>query len=47
MSASSHANAAGHLNHPDPLAPVWMAIAIEQERRITELESQVESLTDR
>ena len=44
--ARDHADAAGNLNHSDPLAPVWMAIAIEQERRIAELESQVESLSD-
>lgn len=44
--ARDHADAAGYLNHSDPLAPVWMAIAIEQERRIAELEAQVESLAD-
>lgn len=44
--ARDHADAAGHLNHADPLAPVWMAIALEQERRIADLESQVDSLTD-
>ncbi|WP_394338595.1 hypothetical protein [Halorubrum sp. 48-1-W] len=44
--ARDHADAAGNLNHSDPLAPVWMAIALEQERRIAELESQVESLAD-
>ena len=44
--ARDHADAAGHLNHSDPLAPLWMAIALEQERRIAELESRVDSLTD-
>jgi len=44
--ARDHADAAGNLNHPDPLAPVWMAIALEQERRIDELETRVEALTD-
>ncbi|OYR45952.1 hypothetical protein [Halorubrum sp. Hd13] len=44
--ARDHADAAGNLNHPDPLAPVWMAMALEQERRIADLESQVDSLTD-
>ena len=44
--ARNHADAAGNLNPADPLAPVWMAIALEQERRIAELEAQVESLTE-
>ncbi|OYR41016.1 hypothetical protein [Halorubrum sp. Eb13] len=44
--ARDHADAAGTLNHPDPLAPVWMAILLEQERRIDELETRVEALTD-
>lgn len=44
--ARDHADAAGNLNPADPLAPVWMAIALEQERRIAELESRVESLAD-
>ncbi|MFC7188187.1 hypothetical protein [Halorubrum yunnanense] len=44
--ARDHADAAGTLNHSDPLAPVWMAIAIEQDRRISELEAQVDKLTN-
>jgi hypothetical protein len=44
--ARDHADAAGHLNHSDPLAPVWMAILLEQERRIAELESRIESFAD-
>jgi len=44
--ARDHADAAGNLNHSDPMAPVWMAIALEQERRIAELESRVESFAD-
>jgi hypothetical protein len=44
--ARDHADAAGHLNHADPLAPVWMAIALEQERRIDELEARVDALAD-
>lgn len=42
--ARNHADAAGNLNHPNPLAPVWMAIALEQEQRIAELETQIEAL---
>ncbi|MDB2242665.1 hypothetical protein [Halorubrum ezzemoulense] len=44
--ARAHADAAGTLNHSDPLAPMWMAIAIEQNRRISELETRVDELTD-
>jgi len=44
--ARDHADAAGNLNPADPLAPVWMAIALEQERRIAELEDEVEALTE-
>ena len=44
--ARNRADAAGHLNHADPLAPVWMAVALEQERRIVELESRVDALAD-
>ena len=44
--ARDHADAASSLNHADPLAPVWMAIALEQERRIAELEDRVDSLSD-
>ena len=42
--ARDHADAAGNLNHSDPLAPVWMAIAIEQERRIADLEDRIQDL---
>ena len=42
--ARNHADVAGNLNHPNPLAPMWMAIALEQEQRIAELETQVEAL---
>ena len=44
--ARDHADAAGTLNYSNPLAPVWMAIALEQERRITELETRVDNLAD-
>ena len=43
--ARDHADAGGTLNHADPLAPVWMAIALEQEQRIAELEDRVESIS--
>lgn len=45
--AREHADAAGALNHADPLAPAWMAVALEQERWIAELESRVEALESR
>lgn len=42
VQARDHADAAGNLNHPNPLAPVWMAIALEQEGRIDKLERRVD-----
>ncbi|MFC6785399.1 hypothetical protein ACFQFH_05575 [Halobaculum halobium] len=42
--AREHADAAGHLNHPDRLAPVLVSIDIEQEDRIDELERRVTEL---
>lgn len=44
--ARDHADAGGNLNHADPMAPIWMAIALEQDRRITELEARIDELTD-
>lgn len=44
--ARDHADAAVNLNHADPLAPVSMAIALEQDRRISELEARVDDLTE-
>ena len=42
--ARDHADAAGMLNHENRLAPIWMAIALEQERRIDELEGRIDEL---
>lgn len=42
--AREHADAAGMLNHQDRLAPVLMSIALEQERRLDELEARIEEL---
>jgi hypothetical protein len=44
--ARDRADAAGHLNHADPLAPVWMAVALEQQRRLDELRRRVDALDD-
>ena len=44
--ARDHADAAGCLNHSDPLAPIWMSIALEQDRRISELEARIGDLSD-
>lgn len=38
--ARDHADAAGHLNHEDRMAAFWMSIALEQEKRISDLEEQ-------
>lgn len=42
--ARAHADAAGMLNHEDRLAPVLMSVALEQERRLDELEGRIEKL---
>ena len=44
--ARDRADAAGNHNHADPLAAVWLSIALEQERRIAELESRLDRLAD-
>jgi hypothetical protein len=38
----AHADAAGQLNHPEPLFSVLVSALIEQERRLTVVESQAE-----
>ena len=40
--ARNHADAAGHLNHQSPVIPVLVAIALAQERRLDELEAQID-----
>lgn len=42
--ARNHADAAGHLNHENRLAPIFVSIDLEQERRIDELEERVAEL---
>jgi hypothetical protein len=42
--ARRHADAAGYLNHDEPLFPILVAIDLEQERRLDDLEDRVESL---
>lgn len=42
--ARNHADAAGMLNHDDRFAPLLVSIAIEQERRIDELEARITEL---
>lgn len=42
--ARNHADAAGMLNHDDRFAPLLVSVAIEQERRIDELETRIDDL---
>lgn len=42
--ARDHADAAGTLNHEDRLAPMLVSIALEQERRLEELEARLDEL---
>lgn len=39
----AHADAAGVLNHADPMVPLLVAAVLEHERRIAELEAEVQS----
>ena len=41
--ARDHTDAAGMLNHEDRLAPLFMSICVEQEKRIAELEDRVDA----
>lgn len=41
--ARAHADAAGYLNHDEPFYPLLVGIVLEQERRISELEAQLET----
>ena len=45
--ARAHADAAGNLNHPEPVTPLLVSILLEQERRIEALEAQIDSIDDR
>lgn len=40
----AHADAGGYLNPEDPRAPLYIAIDLEQEKRLDDLESRIESL---
>jgi len=44
--AHKHADAAGYLNHSEPLFPALIGIDLEQERRLDDLEERVESLEE-
>ncbi|MDS0301190.1 hypothetical protein NDI76_20855 [Halogeometricum sp. S1BR25-6] len=41
--AREQADAGGYLNHPNPEIPILISIAVEQERRIVELEDRVQA----
>jgi hypothetical protein len=40
--ARSHADAGGYLNHDEPLFPILISILLEQERRLRELEAELD-----
>ncbi|ESS12963.1 MAG: hypothetical protein A07HR60_00199 [uncultured archaeon A07HR60] len=42
--ARNHADAAGMLNHSERMAAFWMAVAVEQERRLSEVETRLTQL---
>lgn len=39
--ADAHADAAGYLNHDNPIIPILFSMLLEQEKRITQLEHQL------
>lgn len=44
--AREHADAAGHLNHSEPLFPMLLGIDLEQERRLDAIEQQDRTRVD-
>lgn len=44
--AQTHADAAGQLNPTHPMIAALVSVALEQEKRITELEARLESPSD-
>lgn len=42
--ADAHADASGYLNADDPFKPVLVSIALEQEKRLTEMKARLEAL---
>lgn len=42
--ADAHADAAGYLNHDDPMEPILVSMLLEQEKRIAELEARITEL---
>lgn len=44
--ADAHADAAGYLNPEDPLDPVLVSMLLEHEKRIRELEAELEARGD-
>jgi hypothetical protein len=44
--AREHADAAGSLNHAEPLFPALVGMDLEQERRLDDLEARVEALEE-
>lgn len=42
--AHEHANAGSYLNHRSPLMPVFVAVDLEQEKRLDDLEERLDEL---
>nr|WP_305794492.1 hypothetical protein [Halomarina rubra] len=42
--AGEHADAASYLNHRSPLLPVFVAVDLEQEKRLDDLEDRLDTL---
>jgi hypothetical protein len=44
--AREHADAAGYLNHVDPMLPVLVSILLEHERQIAALEDRLDGIDE-
>lgn len=42
--AQWHADAAGYLNHPEPMVPVLVSIALAQEAQLRDLQDRIDAL---
>lgn len=45
--ADAHADAAGYLNHDDPMEPILVSMLLGQEKRLAELEARIAELEGR
>jgi hypothetical protein len=44
--ARNYADAAGYLNHPEPMIPVLVSIALAQEQHLSDLRDRIDAIED-